>query len=92
MSQTKGSESLQCDFKSWDATTALEYKKAASNLKVSALGFEPVLDVALGISGETEHEVPLDLQLVDGLDGLVDLKEKQWKKATDSNVSLWNWL
>lgn len=44
------------------------------NLKVSALGFEPILDVALGISGETQHEVPLDLQLVDGLDGLVDLK------------------
>lgn len=48
---------------------------AGSNLKVSALGFEPVLDVALGISGKTEHEVPLDLQLVDGLNGLVDLKE-----------------
>lgn len=47
------------------------------NLKVSALGFEPVLDVALGISRETKHEVPLDLQLVDGLDGLVDLKEEQ---------------
>lgn len=45
-----------------------------SNLEVSALGFQPVLDVALGIPGETEHEVPLDLQLVDGLDGLVDLK------------------
>lgn len=44
------------------------------NLEVSALGFQPVLDVALGISGEAEHEVPLDLQLVDGLDGLVDLK------------------
>lgn len=43
------------------------------NLEVSALGFEPVLDVAFGISGEAEHEVPLDLQLVDGLDGLVDL-------------------
>lgn len=43
------------------------------NLKVSALGFEPVLDVALGISGETQHEVPLDLQLIDGLDGLMDL-------------------
>lgn len=43
------------------------------NLKVSALGFEPVLDVALGISGETQHEIPLDLQLIDGLDGLMDL-------------------
>lgn len=50
---------------------------AVSNLKVSALGFEPVLDVALGISGETEHEVPLDLKLVDGLNGLVDLREEQ---------------
>lgn len=47
------------------------------NLQVSALGFEPILDVALGISGETEHEVPLDLQLVDGLNGLMDLKNKQ---------------
>lgn len=46
------------------------------NLEVSALGFQPVLDVALGISGETEHEVPLDLQLVDGLDGLVDLRKR----------------
>lgn len=47
------------------------------NLEVSALGFQPVLDVALGIPGETEHEVPLDLQLVDGLDGLVDLKGRR---------------
>lgn len=45
------------------------------NLEVSALGFEPVLDVAFGISGEAEHEVPLDLQLVDGLDRLVDLRK-----------------
>lgn len=47
------------------------------HLEVSALGFEPVLDVALWISGEAEHEVPLDLQLVDGLDGLMDLEDEQ---------------
>lgn len=46
------------------------------NLEVSALGLEPVLDVAFGISGEAEHEVPLDLQLVDGLDGLMDLENR----------------
>ena len=59
------------------------------NLQVSALGFQPVLDVALGISGEAEHEVPLDLQLVDGLDGLMDLKSNRWhlKEALLRSVS-----
>lgn len=51
-------------------------QRAATNLEVAALGLEPVLDVALGISGEAEHEVPLNLQLVDGLDGLVDLTQE----------------
>lgn len=62
-----------------------------ANLEVSALRFQPVLDVALGISGETEHEVPLDLQLVDGLDGLVDLKDwgdytklKDWQLGSET--------
>lgn len=43
------------------------------HLKVPVLRTDPVLDVALRISGETEHEVPLDLQLVYGLNGLMNL-------------------
>lgn len=57
---------------------------AATHLEVAALGLEPVLDVALRISGEAEHEVPLNLQLVDGLDGLVDLTEEQRQVETES--------
>lgn len=54
----------------------------STNLEVAALGLEPVLDVALWISGEAEHEVPLDLQLVDGLDGLVDLTQEAVKNPS----------
>ena len=42
------------------------------HLEVPTLGAEEVLDVALGVSGEAQHEVPLDLELVDGLNRLVD--------------------
>ncbi len=48
--------------------------KVVADLQISALGFEPVLDVAFGISGEAEHEISLDLQLIDGLNSLVDLQ------------------
>lgn len=48
-------------------------KKAGADLQISALGFEPILDVAFGISGKAEHEISLNLQLIDGLDGLMDL-------------------
>ena len=58
------------------------------NLKVSALGFEPVLDVALWISGEAEHEVPLDLQLVDGLNGLVYLERDGRHRAIRAEALL----
>lgn len=68
-----------------NSACSLGLGRRASNLEVSALGFQPVLDVALGISGETEHKVPLDLQLVDGLDGLVDLK--RW--SDDMNLGDW---
>lgn len=42
-------------------------------LEVSALGTEPFLDKVLGVSAKAEHEIPLGLQLVDGLNGLMDL-------------------
>lgn len=48
--------------------------KVGTNFKISALGFEPVLDVAFGISGEAEHEISLDLQLIYRLNSLMDLE------------------
>lgn len=50
----------------------------AAHLEVSALRLQPVVDEALGVSGEAEHELPLGLQLVDGLDGLMDLKIEKY--------------
>lgn len=47
------------------------------DLEVSALGAEPFLDEVLGLGAEAEHEVPLGLQLVDGLNGLMDLDIKR---------------
>lgn len=44
-----------------------------TNLEVSALGLEPVVDKALRISSKTQHELSLGLQLVDGLNGFMDL-------------------
>lgn len=48
--------------------------QVVADLQISALRFEPVLDVAFGISGEAEHEISLDLQLIDGLNSLMDLQ------------------
>lgn len=45
-------------------------------LEVSALGTEPFLDEVLGVSAKAEHEIPLRLELVDGLNGLVDLEKR----------------
>lgn len=42
-------------------------------LEVSALGLQPVVDKALRISGKTQHELSLGLQLVNGLNGFMDL-------------------
>ena len=52
------------------------------HLEVPALGAEEVLDVALGVSGEAQHEVPLDLELVDGLNRLVDLQVERHELST----------
>lgn len=49
-------------------------KPGSVYLEVSALGAEPFLDEVLGLGAEAEHEVPLGLQLVDGLNGLMDLR------------------
>ena len=48
-------------------------QEKGAHLEVPALGTEPLLDEVLGVGAKTEHEIPLGLQLVDGLDGLVDL-------------------
>lgn len=53
----------------WPGVTAV----TSTNLEVSALGLEPVVDKALRISGKTQHELSLGLQLVDGLNSLMDL-------------------
>lgn len=44
-----------------------------SYLEVSALRLQPVIDEALWVSGEAQHELSLGLQLIDGLNGLMDL-------------------
>lgn len=44
-----------------------------THLEVPALRLQPVIDEALRIAGEAEHELSLGLQVVDGLDGFVDL-------------------
>lgn len=44
-------------------------------LQIPALGLEPVVDEALRISGKAQHELTLCLQLVDGLNCFMDLKE-----------------
>lgn len=44
-------------------------------LQVPALGLQPVVDEALRISGKTQHELTLGLQLVNCLYCFMDLKE-----------------
>lgn len=44
-----------------------------THLEVSALGLEPVVDKTLRISSKTQHELSLGLELVNGLNGFVDL-------------------
>lgn len=48
-----------------------------TNLEVSALGLQPVVDKALRISGKTQHELSLGLQLVNGLNGFMDLRREK---------------
>lgn len=45
------------------------------HLQISALRSEPLLDEVLRVSAKAEHEIPLGLQLVDGLNGLMDLEK-----------------
>lgn len=60
-------------------------------LKVPALGLQPIVDKALRITGKTQHELPLSLQLIDGLNGLVNLKvmptQRKWVKG--QNRRMW---
>lgn len=43
------------------------------DLEVLVLGTKPFLDAIWRVSAKAEHEIPLGLQLVDGLNGLMDL-------------------
>lgn len=52
------------------------FRKGGLYLEVSALGTEPFLDEVLGVSAKAKHEVPLGLQLVDGLNSLMDLEKR----------------
>lgn len=47
-----------------------------THLQVSALRLEPVVDEALRVSCEAQHELPLSLQVVNGFDGLMNLREQ----------------
>lgn len=52
------------------------FKKGGLYLEVSALGTEPFLDEVLGVGAKAKHEVSLGLQLVDGLNSLMDLEKR----------------
>lgn len=59
-------------------------------LEVPALGLQPVIDKALRITGKAQHELPLSLQLIDGLDSLMNLKvmPTQMKKVKSQNLNV----
>lgn len=52
------------------------FKNRGLYLEVSALGTEPFLDEVLGVSAKAKHEVPLGLQLIDGLNSLMNLEKR----------------
>lgn len=56
-----------------------------SHLQVSALGLEPVINEALWVSREAQHELPLSLQMVNGFDGLMDLRDQ-------ASIHVGSWL
>ena len=56
-----------------------------AHLEVPALGLQPVVDEALGVPGEAQHELPLGLQLVYSLDGLVDLRRERGGRGYSVN-------
>ena len=62
-----------------------------AHLEVSALRTEPFLDEVLRVRAKAEHEIPLGLQLVDGLNGLMDLEKgvhmSDWPPLSMSPVS-----
>lgn len=58
------------------------------HLQISILRAEPVLHVTFGVFGEAQHEVPLDLQLVDGLNGFMNLRATY----THCTSTIINWL
>lgn len=53
-------------------------------LEIPTLRPEKILDVPLGIFGEAQHEIPLDLQLVNGFNCLMNLK-----KVAKQRSELW---
>lgn len=57
-----------------DSWTSCPDHDEQTHLEVSALRLQPVVDKALRISGKTQHELSLGLQLVNGLDGFMDLR------------------
>ena len=74
----------------------MEYKQRHNNptsnahLEVPALGLQPVVDETLGVPGEAQHELPLGLQLVYGLDGLVDLRREKGRTYNVNSCSHFN--
>lgn len=55
------------------------------HLEISALRPEKILDVTFGVFGEAQHEISLYLQLVDGLNGLMDLNKEDITGGHDTS-------
>ena len=55
---------------------------SAAYLEVSGLWDEPVVDELLRVFREAQHELSVDLQLVDGLNRLMDLQQTNNLKNT----------
>lgn len=58
----------------WNAALDAKVFTVGQYLEVSTLGLEPVLNEVLRVVAEAQHEVSLGLQLVNRLNGLVDLR------------------
>lgn len=52
-----------------------------THLEVSALWLQPVIDKALRISGKAQHELSLGLELVNGLNGFMNLRKIKQRKT-----------
>lgn len=60
------------------------------HLQVPALRLQPVIDETLRISGKAQHELSLGLQVIDGFNGLMDLKVTPTERNQYSHHTLYS--